>query len=207
MAADAGQAAGTGQPRGAPTPRARLRWLGVVVTVMVLLTGGWPLLNSAVSDNLTLARASALRIGPGGADVAVVRVGPGWSLRPAETNPARGYYSLRRGPAAVSIAYVTMAERSAAPLLWGGLRAILRLRSPGLMLGSPTAITSSQGRPGVTGALTSRGTVGAATIFVAPSRTFAIQMIVLAPRNARGAAALAGLRTFVRSLVFPAAPR
>jgi len=183
-----------------------LRWLATVVAVMALLTVGWPLLNSAVSDNLPLARLTALRIGPVGANSAVVKVGPGWSLRPAESSPARGY-SLRRGAAAVSIAYVSLANRSQAPRLWDGLRAIVRLRNPGLRLGSPRAITSRQGRAGLTGPLTSCRTAGAATIFVGPSGIFAIQMIVLAPRNPRGAAALAAIRTFVRSLVFPAAPR
>src|SRR5258708_2103113 len=199
MAADTGRAAGMGQPPGAQTPRGRLRWLLAVVTVMALLTAGWPLLNSAVSDNLLLSRGAALRIGPGGPNSATLRVGQGWSLRPAESDPARGY-SLRRGAASLSIAYVSLAERSQAPLLWDGLRAILRIRNPGLRLGSPEAMTSRQGRPGLTGALTSRGAAGAATIFVGPAGTFAIEMIVLAPRSPGGAAALAAIRIFVRSL-------
>ncbi len=206
MAADTGRAAGMGQPPGAQTPRARLRWLLAVVTVMALLTAGWPLLNSAVSDNLLLSRGAALRIGPGGPNSATLRVGQGWSLRPAESDPARGY-SLRRGAASLSIAYVSLAERSQAPLLWDGLRAILRIRNPGLRLGSPEAMPSMQGRPGLTGALTSRGAAGAATIFVGPAGTFAIEMIVLAPRSPGGAAALAAIRIFVRSLIFPAVPR
>ena len=206
MATDFGQAAGMDQPPGAPTPRARLLWLLTVVTVMALLTAGWPLVNSAVSDNLPLAPGAALRIGPGGPESAVVRVGPGWSLRPAESNSARGY-ALRRGAVTASIAYVSLAERAQAPQLWDGLRAILRIRNPGLRLGSPRAITSRQGRAGLTGPLTSRGTAGAATIFVGPSGTFAIEMIGLVPRNQGGEAALAAVRTFVRSLVFPAAPR
>ena len=206
MAADTGQAAGMGQPPGAHTPRARLRWLLAIMAVMALLTAGWPLLNSAVSDNLPLSRGAALRIGPGRPNSATVRVGPGWSLRPAESNSARGY-SLRLGAASVTIAYVSLAERSQAKLLWDGLRAILRIRSPGLRLGSPRAITSRQGRAGRTGTLTSRGAAGAATIFVAPSGTFAIEMIAIAPRNPGGAVALAVIRIFMRSLVFPAAPR
>lgn len=206
MAADTGPAGGMGQPPGAPTPRARLRWLLTVVVVMALLTAGWPLLNSAVSDNLPLSSGAALRVGPGGANSAVVRVGPGWSLRPAESNSTRGYL-LRHGAATVSIAYESLAERSQAPRLWDGLRAILRIRSAGLRLGSPRAITSRQGRAGLTGALISRGTTGDATIFVGPSGTFEILMIELAPRSPGGVAALAAIRMFVRSLVFPAAPR
>jgi hypothetical protein len=206
MAADTGQGAGMDQPPGVQTPRARLRWLLAVVSVMALLTAGWPLLNTAVSDKLPLTRGAALRIGPGGPNSATLRVGPGWSLRPAESNQARGY-SLRRGAASLSIAYVTLAERSEAPLLWDGLRAILRIRSPGLRLGSPAAITSIQGRAGLTGTLTSRGAAGAAAIFVGPAGTFAIEVIGLAPWSPGGAAAIAAIRIVIRSLVFPAAPR
>ena len=206
MATDTGQPAGTGQPPGAPTPRARLRWLLTVVAVMTVLTAGWPLLNSAVSDNLPLAQGAAIRIGAAGAHSAVVRVDRGWSLRPAESNPTQGYL-LHRGAATVSIAYVSLASRSQAPRLWDGLRAILRLRSPALKIGEPTVITSRQGRAGLTGAVASRNTAGAATIFVGPSGTFAIRLIVLVPRNARGAAALAATGKLVRSVVFPAAPQ
>jgi hypothetical protein len=207
MATEAGgHTAGAGLPE-VPTPRARLRWLGVVVAVMTLLTAGWQLLDSTVSDNLALARAAAVRIGPAGPDSAIVAIGRGWSMRTAESNPARGYYSLRLGAAAVSIAYVNLAGRAQATGLWAGLRAILRVRSPGLSLSSPTVITSRQGRPGMTGTLASASNIGAATIFVGPSRTFAIQLIVLAPRTALGEAALAAAGGFVRSLMFPAEPR
>jgi hypothetical protein len=206
MAADpAGHPASAGLPE-VPTPRARLRWLGVVVAVMTLLTAGWQLLNLTVSDNLALTRAATFRIGPSGPDSAIVTVGPGWSMRTTESNPARGYFSLRSGPAAVSVAYLSLAGRVQAAGLWAGLRAVLRIRNPGLTLGSPTAVTSHQGRAGLTGALTSARNVGAATIFVGPSRTFAIQLIVLAPRTARGEAALASTGRFVRSLIFPAGP-
>ena len=136
----------------------------------------------------------------------MVRVDRGWSLRPAESNPTQGYL-LHRGAATVSIAYVSLTSRSQAPRLWDGLRAILRLRSPALKIGAPTVITSRQGRAGLTGAVASRSTAGAATIFVGPSGTFAIQLLVLVPRNARGAAALAAAGKLVRSVVFPAAPR
>jgi hypothetical protein len=207
MAADAGgRMAGAGLPE-VPTPRVRLRWLGVVVAVMTLLTAGWQLLDSTIADNAALARAAALRIGPTGPDSAVVTVGRGWSMRTAESNPARGYYSLRRGAAAVSVAYVNLAGRAQATGLWAGLRAILRVRNPGISLSSPMVITSRQGRPGMTGTLASASDVGAATIFVGPSRTFAIQLIVLAPRTAPGEAALAAAEGFVRSLMFPAGPR
>jgi hypothetical protein len=38
------------QPPGSASPRARVRWLLIVVGVMALLTAGWPLLNAAVAD-------------------------------------------------------------------------------------------------------------------------------------------------------------
>ena len=207
MAADGtGRAPGTRQPPGIATPRARLRWLLVVVTVMALLTAGWPLLNSAVADKKPLAAGSALRIGPAGTDSAEITVGPDWSLLPAESNASQRYI-LRRGAATVSISYLSLVSRFQAPRLWDGMREMLGITHPGASLGAPSVITSSQGRTGMTGAVTSRRHVGAVTLFVGPSGTFAIAMIVLAPRNGRGAAMVAAVRMYARSLRFPAAPR
>ena len=47
---------------GSPRP---LRWLIIVVTVIVALTVGWPLVSLAVSDNQPVAAGQPLTIGPG----------------------------------------------------------------------------------------------------------------------------------------------
>jgi hypothetical protein len=172
---------------------------------MVLLTAGWPLLNALVADKQVIASGTALRIGPGALDSASVRVGPQWSLRPAESNPRQGYV-LSRGAVAVSIEYVTLEHAEREAVIWGGLRQVLRVSHPGVSLGPPKAVTSSQGRDGRTAPLTSTRSTGAVTVFVAPSGTYAIQMIVLAPRGA-SSIAVGATRQFLRTLRFPAEPR
>ena len=194
-----------GQPPGSASPRARLRWLLLVVAVMVLLTAGWPLLNSLVADKQKLPAGSALQIGPTGPDSATIRVGPGWTVLPGETDPSQGYL-LRRGAVAVSIGYVSLVHAYQAASIWGGLRRLMRVSNPDVSLGPPTAVTSGQGNKGLSATATTARSTGAAAVFVAPSGTYAIRIIALAPPSARPAAAATWLLV-TRSLRFPAAAR
>jgi len=192
-------------PPGGATPRARLRWLLAVVGVMALLTAGWPLLNAVVADKQTVAAGASLRIGPSGPNSASIRVGPGWIMRPAESDPRQGYL-LHRGAVIISIGYVTLTGTYRAAGIWSGLRRVFRVSNPGISLGTPAAVSSGQGRAGISAAATGPRTVGNVTAFVGPSGTYAIQIVVLAPRYARHVAVAASL-LLIRSLRFPAAPR
>src|SRR5271165_7379401 len=96
-----------GQPPGAASPRTRLRGLLIVVTLVVLLTAGWPLLNALVANELKVPAGTALRIGPSGPDSASVRVGPHWIMRPAQTDPSQTYV-LARGDVTVWISYLAL---------------------------------------------------------------------------------------------------
>jgi len=194
-----------GLPTGAPSPRARLRVLLLVVAVMAVLTAGWPLLNAAVADRQKLAAGSLIRVGPGGRDSATIRIGPNWTLRPAETNP-RQSYALQRGADLVSISYVTVLPGHRTAQIWPGMRRILLLSYPRGSLSRPVAVTSGQGLKGLTGTVTAPGRTGVVTMFVGPSGTFAIRMMALVPRQ-DAAAAVAARELFVRSLRFPAARR
>ena len=189
------------QPPGSHSPRARLRWLLTVVTVMALLTAGWPLVNALVADRQRLPAGASLRVGPSGPNSASVRVGPGWIERPAETDPRQGYL-LRRGAVAISIDYESLTGRYRAAGVWAGLRRVFRVSNPGVSLGRPAAVTSGQGRTGLSASATSARRTGAATVFVGPSGTYAIEMVVLAPVSWRPVAAAASL-LLIRSLRFP----
>ena len=192
-------------PPGGASPRARLRWLLIVVGVMVLLTAGWPLVNAVVADKQQVAAGASLRVGPSGPDSASVRVGPGWTMRPAESDPRQGYL-LRRGAVTVWIGYVTLTGTYRAAGIWIGLGRVFRVSNPGVRLAAPAAVTSGQGRAGLSATATGARTVGNVTAFVGPSGTYAIQIIVLAPRNAKPVAAAAAL-LLTRSLRFPAVLR
>jgi len=191
-------------PPGSASPRARLRWLLIIVGVMVLLTAGWPLLDAVVSDKQQLAAGAKLRIGPSGPDSASVSVGPGWTLRPAESDPRQGYL-LRRGDISVSIGYVALARAGRTTGIWSGLQRVLRVSNPGIRLGRPAAVTSRQGRAGLTATATSARTSGHVTDFLGPSGTYAIEIVVLGPSGAKPVAAAVSL-LLIRSLRFPADP-
>jgi hypothetical protein len=178
-----------------------LRWLLTVLTVMALLTAGWPLVNALVTDNQRLAPGASLRVGPSGPNSATVRAGPGWIERPAETDPRHGYM-LRRGAVAISIEYVSLAGHYRSAEVWAGLRRVLRLSNPGVSLGRPAAVTSRQGRAGLSATATGARRTGAATVFVGPSGAYAIQMVVLAPLNWKPVATAISL-LLIGSLRFP----
>ena len=152
-----------------------------------------------------LAAGASLRVGPGGPNAASVRVGPGWTMRPAESDPRQGYL-LGRGAVTVSIGYVALTGTYRTAGIWSGLRRVFRVSNPGIRLGTPTAVTSGQGRAGLTATATGARSEGTIIAFVGPSGTYAIQIVVLAPRDAKPDAAAASL-LLISSLRFPAAPR
>ena len=192
-------------PPGSASPRARLRWLLIVLAVMALLTAGWPLLNAAIADKQPLAAGASLRVGPGGRNSADVRIGADWTLRPAQSDPRQGYL-LRRGAVTVSIGYVSLAGDEHAAGIWSGLRRVFRVTNPGVRPGTPSVVTTRQGLPGQSAIATGAGAYGIVTDFVGPSGTYAIRIVVLAPRHAKSLTAATSL-LLVRSLRFPAASR
>jgi hypothetical protein len=191
-----------GQPPGAASPRTRLRGLLIVVAIMVMLTAGWPLLDGLVADQQNVPPGAAIRIGPVGPDSASVRIGPHWTMQPAQTDPRQAYV-LSRGAVTVSISYLSLIHPYRAAGIWSGLRQILRVSHPGVRLGPPVTVTSSQGQAGRAATMTGTRIAGAVTVFVAPSGTYAIQMIVVGPHGARSLFAQA-TRQFVGTLRFPA---
>jgi hypothetical protein len=161
----------------------RVRWLVLVVVAMVGLTAGWPLLNTAVANRQAVA-AGTQSIGPGPANSARVTVGPGWTMAPAQSNP-RMQVSMSRGPVSMSAIYVRLPAGWHAAQLWAGLRNTLRIRHPGTSLGPSMVTTTAQGLTGLAGILVAGNLSGTATIFPAPSRRFAVVMLLLAPRHTR----------------------
>jgi hypothetical protein len=154
----------------------------LVVVVMATLTAGWPLLSRAVSNHHRLAPNTTLILGPSQSAAAAFTVGPGWSLMTAQTDP-RQDYALRRGPVELTINYVSLLNGRQAIDLWPGLRQILRITHPGVSLGRPRIFTTSSGRAGLTGTLSSASSFGTATVVTAASHDFAVEMILLAARH------------------------
>jgi hypothetical protein len=183
----------------ASTTKLRLRWLAVVVAIMAVLTAGWPLLNMAVSDGQPLAAGSQLTVGPGPGSSGIVTVGAGWSLLQAESDSMRTYL-IRRGRLVLSIMHVGLVNGEQVPQLWEGLRQTLSLSDPRVRLSRPVFMTRDHGLTVITGLVSSPRLIGSATIYPGPSRQFAIEMVVVAPRGTSAAlrAAAAGVITSLR---------
>jgi hypothetical protein len=182
-----------------------LRWLIIVVTVIVVLTVGWPLVSLAVSDDQPVAAGRALTIGPGGSHSATFTPGPDWTVHSAETNTVERW-SLSDGPVDVAVAYVTLISRSQVGRLWPGLGRTLLLGDASARLGRPATLTSADGGRGLTGTVTANDWAGQAAVFVGPGAGFAIQIVSVAPVQ-NVAAAQAATALVARSLRFPAAAR
>jgi hypothetical protein len=193
-------------PRPAATAtRLRLRWLVIVVAVMALLTAGWPLLNSAVTNRQPLAAGSRLTVGTNPANSAVLTVrGAGWAELSDQSNPMQKYL-LQRGKLELTIRHVLLAGRDQVPRLWQGLRQIISVTNPGLRLSRPVYITTGHRLRAITGLMTGAGIAGTATIVPGPSRGFGIEMIALAPRGT-GEAVRAAAVAIMTSLRFTASP-
>jgi hypothetical protein len=185
---------------GSPRP---LRWLIIVVTVIVVLTVGWPLVSLAVSDDQPVAAGQPLTIGPAGSHSATFTPGPGWAVHSAETNTIERW-SLSDGPVDVTVAYVTLVSPSQVGRLWPGLRRTLLLGDASARLGPPAAFTSADGGKGLTGTVTANDWAGQATVFPGPGAGFAIQIVSAGPVQ-NVAAARAATALVARSLRFPAA--
>jgi hypothetical protein len=173
----------------------------LVIIVMATLTAGWPLLNRAVSDRQRIAPDSTLILGPSQSAAAAITVGPGWSLVTSQTDPHEDY-ALRRGVVALTMTYVSLLNGRQVTDLWAGLRMILKISHPGVSLGPPAAFTTSSGRRGLIGTLSSPAIFGTATVVAAPRHGFAVEMILIAPRHVTRLNLIAA-HQIIRSLHMP----
>ena len=186
------------------SPR-RLRSLIIVVTVIVVLTVGWPLVSLAVSDDQPVAAGQPLTIGPDGAQSATFTPGRNWVVHSAETNPILRW-SLSDGPVDVAVIYVMVISPSQVGRLWAGLQSGLLVGDASARLGRPASVTSADGSKGLTGTVTASDRAGQAAVFPGPNGEFAIEIVSAAPVQ-DGAAARAAAALVARSLRFPAAAR
>jgi hypothetical protein len=190
-----------------PVPGAtkfRLRWLAAVVAIMTLLTIGWPLLNSTVANMQPLRAGAKITIGAG-RDSGTVTIGPGWYVQPAQSNPMQRYL-LIKGGVVLDIRHVSLVDRLQLGLIWLGMRKILAVTHPGSELSEPVSTTTVNGRPALTGAVSGLGLIGMGIIVAAPSRDFAIAMVMLAPHGTNRAL-MEAARRIEGSLIFTAPSR
>jgi hypothetical protein len=193
----------TSRHSGARTPSQRLRWLLVVVAIMLLLTAGWPLVNATVADKQPVAADSRIVVGSGAGNSAVLTIGSGWSML-TEQSDLYQRYLLRRGVMKLSIVRVALVSTGEVPRLWNGLRQILSISTPDVRISRPVYVTGGAGLRAITGVLMSAHMTGTVTIFPSPSRKFAVEVVMLAPRGTSLLLRAAAVR-IIRSLRFIAA--
>ena len=174
-----------------------------MLAVIAVLTAGWPLVSSAVAGHRPLAAGTTVTIGPSAAESGRVTVGPGWSVLTASSNPQR-YYLFSHGALRLSVRYVGLFQPAEGEQLLQGMRELLRIGHPGVRPGRPRVISTVDGRRGLTALLSGPGQTGQAAVFLAPTRVFAIEMILLGPSSAASTIRAAGVPV-LQSLRFPAA--
>ncbi|WP_240487209.1 hypothetical protein [Actinomadura flavalba] len=140
--------------------RARTRGLIAILAAAVLLVGGWPLLNAALGDETEPLRNGArLTLG----DAARFTVGPGWTLRTAESDPDSSYL-LERGTVRLRLSLVTPPRDATPAQLWEGLGRVAEASGEHVELGEPVPF----GRRGLRGPVAEGRAVGTATVQRAP---------------------------------------
>ncbi|RDG38399.1 hypothetical protein DVH02_09355 [Streptomyces corynorhini] len=169
---------------------------------MAVLTGGWPLIDRALSDRERLPGGALLELGPASGTAVLRVVGEGWSLSKAQSDPSFSY-ALSRDGVDVVAGYVDLTTTEAgAGRLWTGLRRVQSVADADSRLGAPHSATSAGGARGSTGTLTRGGRTGTATVWLRPDETCAVEITVLAKPGA-GADAMAEAMALVRGVSFP----
>jgi hypothetical protein len=163
--------------------RVRARWMLVVIAIMAVLTVGWPLLNLAVSNRQQLAAYTRLTVGTGRNSDGTVTIGPGWTMLSSESDPEQ-VFAIRRGGVSMTISYVALVNGHQTADLYAGLRKLVQVGHPGATMSGPRPIVTLAGHPGSMGMIRGADLVGMASAFAGPSRLFAIEMVVTAPRTA-----------------------
>jgi hypothetical protein len=199
-----GPAAAAPDPPAARRPGGHPGRLIAILVLIAALAVGWPLASGAVSGNKPLAAGTVLPLGPDSGHLARFTIGPGWVLNQSDSNPKMNYV-LQNGSVRLDVVYVWLITRSEAGNLWSGLRRLLQAGNPAAQLSQPATSAGSHGLRGQTGVLRQRGQVGQATIYLAPGKTFAIELISLGPPGALSSRLAA--RNVIGSLRFVKARR
>ncbi|MFI6983384.1 hypothetical protein ACIBSV_32885 [Embleya sp. NPDC050154] len=180
----------------------RARWWGpfAVAAIVVLLAGGWPLIDSWIAGDKRVRAGTVFRVGPDEDHRAWFRVGSGWTLDQAATTPSR-VFVLRHGAVDLSIAYISLPRAEDADALWTGLRDTVRVGDRHARLGAPVPLTADAGAQGMVGTLDRGDDTGRAVIYPGPEDAFAIRLIALAPPDTADPDWLP-VRDVMRSLTF-----
>ncbi len=185
-----------------PWVRSRRLWgLLAVVAVMAVLVGGWTLVNDSISGNVPLSAGEILSVSPGGAQTALITVGPGW-WQQSTTNGC----VLSRAGTSLTIFSVSLVGHPSAAQAWSGLGRIALVEDPNAQLGAAHRVRGGQHAEGLIGGLALPGRPAIAALFLVPGGGFAIEMIATG-KPGSSPAGLRQARQMIRSVRFPGVAR
>ncbi|MEU3017002.1 MULTISPECIES: hypothetical protein [unclassified Nocardiopsis] len=155
---------------------ARSGWvpLGVTAAVIVVLTGGWALVNAGLPSSEAVPPGQSVALGSGEGYGASLTFDEGWELDTGSSTHGQQFL-FAKGPVNLQVSFVEPTERVDAPELWNGLREMVRVGDASATLGEPRPITSEAGAEGLTGDLSIGEHTGVASVFPSPNGGFAVE--------------------------------
>lgn len=159
------------RPRG---PRSGWVPLGISTAVVVVLLGGWALVNTVLPSGTPVAAGQSMTIASAEGHEAKLTFGRGWEIFPGDSSAGENY-RLGHGSTQLRL-NVALPERRASDIeLWEGMRNIVRVGDPSASLTDPQPVTTASGAEGLTGVMHSNRNTGTATLFPSPNKGFVIE--------------------------------
>jgi hypothetical protein len=184
-------------------------WWGTlgVAGVLVALSVGLPVIDSAIAGDESLPTGTVLRLGPpNGKGVRPIRLTTtaGWTLRKGNSDLSTNL-TLRKGSTTLIVSSVELTPNTEsgdypdAEALWKGLGRLVPLQWDGHLSSRTTGITSDQGVSGLTGDMTTARHVGIAAVF--PDGSQGAEAVAAGPPGDFAAEADA-VKTMIKSIAF-----
>lgn len=171
MAEESAQQLRHARPRG---PLSNWVPLGVTAAVVVVLTGGWALVNAGLPATEELSEGRTMTLGSGEVYEASVTFDDGWEINTGSSSLGQQFL-FTKGPVNLHMSVVNPTEKANAPELWEGMRDIVRVSDASAALGEPKPVTSESGAEGLTGDLHIQQHTGSATVYPSPGGDFAVE--------------------------------
>ncbi|QVJ03311.1 hypothetical protein KGD82_17770 [Nocardiopsis eucommiae] len=142
--------------------------------MVVVLTGGWALVNAALPASEAVPAGQSMTLGSGEGYGASMTFDEGWELDTGSSTTDQQFL-FAKGPVNLQVSVVEPTEGADAAQLWDGMRETVRVGDSSATLGEPEPVTSEGGAQGLTGDLHMQEHTGIATVFPSPNGGFAVE--------------------------------
>lgn len=159
-------------------PRSNWVPLGVSAAVVVVLTGGWALVNAALPASEAVPPGQAMTLGSSEGYRASLTFDEGWELNTGSSTSDQQFL-FAKGPVNLQVSVVEPNADADSQELWDGMRETVRVGDASATLGEPEPTTSEGGAEGLTGDLHMQEHTGVATVFPSPNGGFAVETLAI----------------------------